>query len=84
MFGKAVLGGVLVATAGSELQDFLDANVQGFEFLANDALRHPPTQFLHQYPHITFLREREGVEIYTLLPIKGPQFTDRWSSSVGG
>jgi hypothetical protein len=46
-----VLGWVLVATAGTQLRDSLDTNVQGLELLPNDALRHAPAQVVHQEPH---------------------------------
>jgi hypothetical protein len=49
--GRAVLGGVLVATAGSQLRYSMDTNVQGFDLLPDDALRHTPTQILHQKLH---------------------------------
>ena len=41
--GRAVFSGVLVATAESELHDSLDTNVQGFELLSDEALRHSPS-----------------------------------------
>ena len=44
----AVLGGVLVAAAGSELHDFLDTNVHGFQLHADDVLRHLLPQALYQ------------------------------------
>ena len=82
--GRAVLGGVLVASAGSQLHDSVDANVKEFEILVVDALRHSPTHFLHQYPQTAVLREREVVGTNALLPIKGPQCTDGGSEFVGG
>jgi hypothetical protein len=35
-----VLGGVLVTVTGVELHDTLDMNVQGFQLLADEILRH--------------------------------------------
>ena len=61
-----VLGGVLVKTAGSLLRYSLDTNVQGFQFLPDDVLRHTPTQVLYQKPRTAVFREREGVETHTL------------------
>jgi len=49
--GRAVLGEVLVATAGTHLCNSLDTNVQGLQLLPDDALRHTPTQVLYQKPH---------------------------------
>jgi len=66
--GWEVLGGVLVATAGTQLRDSLDMNAQGLELLPDDALRHTPAQVLHQKPHTAVLREREGVETQNLTP----------------
>ena len=43
-------------------------NVQGLEFLPDDALRHTPTQVLYQKPHTAVLRGREGVDAHTLPP----------------
>ena len=42
------LGGVLVVTAGSQLHDSLDTNVQGFEIVLDDNLRHASIHILHQ------------------------------------
>jgi hypothetical protein len=53
--GWAVFGGVLVAAAGSQLHDSLDTNVQRFQLLPYDVLRHTPTQVLHQKPHAAIL-----------------------------
>jgi len=44
---RSVLGWVLVATAGTQLYDCLDINVQGFQVLPDDALRHSPAHVLH-------------------------------------
>jgi len=41
--GRAVLFGVLITTAESQLCDYLDTNVQGFDFLSDDALSHVPS-----------------------------------------
>ena len=71
-------------TAGSQLRDPLDTNLQGFELLSDDAHRHTPTQVLYQKPHTAVLRETEGVETHTLPPIDGPQCADRDSEPVGG
>jgi hypothetical protein len=67
---RAVLGGVLIATPGSQLRDSLDTNVQEFELLADETLGHTPAQLLNQEPHTAVLRSREGVENHTFLPIK--------------
>jgi hypothetical protein len=53
--GRAVLGRVLVAAAGSDLYDPLNLNVQGFELLTDDALRHPLAEDLYQQPHTAVL-----------------------------
>jgi hypothetical protein len=49
--GRSVLGGVLVAAAGSKL----NLNVQGFELLTDDTLRHPLAEVLYQQPHTAVL-----------------------------
>jgi len=64
--GRAVLRGVLVATARTQVRDSLDTNVQRLELLSDDDLKHAPTQVLHQKPHTVVLRERYGVEAHTL------------------
>jgi hypothetical protein len=46
--GRAVLGVILFAIAGSQLHDSLDTNVQDFDLLSDDALRLTLTQVLHQ------------------------------------
>ena len=74
----------IIVKPGTQLSDSLDTNVQGFQLLPDDALRHAPTQVLHQQPHTAVLCEGEGVKTHTFLPIKGPQCTDRGSESVGG
>jgi hypothetical protein len=56
----------MVAAVGTQLRDSLDTNVQGFQLLPDDALRHTPTQVLHQKPKTAAFREREGVENHTL------------------
>jgi hypothetical protein len=61
---RTVLRCVLVATAGTQLRDSLDTNVQGLELLPVDAIRHAPAQFFHQDPRTAVLREREGVETH--------------------
>jgi hypothetical protein len=80
--GRAVLGWILVTTAGSDLHDSLYTNVQGFEFLEDDAFRHSPAQILHEFPYTAVIPERESVKSHTLLPIKGLQFTDRGTEPV--
>jgi len=55
--GRVLLGGVLLATAGSQLCSSLDSNIQGFELISDNALRHISTQILHQKPHSAVLRE---------------------------
>jgi hypothetical protein len=79
---KAVLGGALVAAAGSQLRDSVDTNVQEFELLSNDALRHTPTQ-VHHKPHTAVLRESEDMDTHALLPMKGTQRADRGSEPFG-
>jgi hypothetical protein len=44
----AVLGWVLVTTAGTQLHDSLDMNVQCYQLLPNDALWHSPAHVFHQ------------------------------------
>jgi len=68
--------------AGTELCASLDTNVQGFQLLPDDALRHTPTQVLYQKPHTAVLWEREGVEIHTLPSIDEPQCADSSSEPV--
>jgi len=63
---EAIIGEFLVETSRSELRDSLDTNVQGFELLPDDALRHTPAQFLYQTPRTAVLRDRDGVETHTL------------------
>ena len=63
---KAVLVGVLVTTAGSQLRDPLDMNAQGLELLPDDALRHATVQVLQQQPRKAVLRERKSVETHTI------------------
>ena len=55
---------VLVATEGSELHDSLYTNIQGFELLADDVVRHSPSQFLHQYR----TQRSSGSEMWKLTP----------------
>jgi len=73
---------VLVATAGTQLCDTLDTNVQGFKLLPDDSLRHTPTQVLYQKPHTAVLRDCEGVETHIIPPIEGPQCADSGSEPV--
>jgi hypothetical protein len=47
---KAVFGGVLVAAAESQLRDSLDTNVQGFQLLPDDFLRHTMPRFFTRSP----------------------------------
>jgi hypothetical protein len=56
--GRAVLGGVLVAEAGSELHDSLNMNDKGFKLLKDSALRHPLAQIIHQQSQTAILRKR--------------------------
>jgi hypothetical protein len=69
--GRAVLGGVLVAAAGSELHDSLNLNVQRFQLLPDSVLRLPLAKILYQQSHTAILRKRESVETHTLPSIKG-------------
>jgi hypothetical protein len=84
MSGRAVLGGVLVMAAGSELHDPLNLNVQGFQLLTDSALRHPLAQILYQQSHAAILRKRERVETHTLPSVKGTQRADCGSEAVSG
>ena len=61
----AVLGAILVATPGSQLYDFLDTNVQGFELLPDDALRRNPIQVLYQK---STQRSSRSVKVWKLTP----------------
>jgi hypothetical protein len=61
----------------------LNTNIQGFQLLADDALRHTPAQVLQQKTHTAVLWEREGVETHNLPPIEGQQSTDHGLESVG-
>jgi len=70
--------------AGLQLRDSLNTDVQGFQLLSDDTLRHTPNQVLHQKSHTAVLWESEGVETHTIFPIKGPQCTDHGSEPVGG
>jgi hypothetical protein len=81
--GRAILKGVLIATPRTQLSDSLDTNVQGFQLLPDDTLMHASTQVLHQQPHTAVVWEVEGVKTHPFLPIKGPQFSDRGSETVG-
>ena len=80
--GRTVLGRILVAAPGTELQDSLDTNVQKIQLLPDDALRHFFAQILHQQPHATVLRKSEGVKTHTFSSVKGPQRADRGSEAV--
>jgi hypothetical protein len=80
---RAVFRSVLKAAPGSQLHDSLNTNVQGFQLLPDDALRHTPAQVLHQKPHIAVFWEAEGVETYTLPPNEGPQCTDHGLAVAG-
>ena len=73
-----------MAGSGSQLRDSLNTNVQGFQLFSDDALRHTPTQVLHQKSCTAVLWELEGVETHTVFHIKGPQRTDSDSEPVGG
>jgi len=56
----------MFTTAGTQLCNCLDTNVQGLQLLPDDSRRHTPAHVLHQEPHTAVLREREGVETHTL------------------
>jgi hypothetical protein len=49
------LGRFLIAAAGAELRDSLETNVQGFQLLSDDALRHLFFQVLYQQSHAAIL-----------------------------
>ena len=80
---EPVFAWVLVETAGTQLHYSLGMNIKGLQLLPDDALRHSPSQVLHQLPHTTVIRKR-GVESHNLPLIKGPQYTDDGSKTVGG
>ena len=44
--GRAVFSGLLIATSGSKLHYFLVTNVEGFELLVHDDLRHSRTEII--------------------------------------
>jgi len=58
---RAVRGGVLVTTFGSQLHESLDPEAQGFELLSDNAFRRTSIQILYQKLHTAVLRESEGV-----------------------
>jgi hypothetical protein len=60
----------------------MDMNVQGFQLLPNDVLRHSLAQVLHQELHTAVFREPEGVETHTFRPFKGSQCTDCGSKTI--
>ena len=68
-----VLGGFLIATAGSKLLYSLETNVQRFQLLSNDALGLTPSQVLHQESQTELLWERESVENHALFSTRGTQ-----------
>jgi hypothetical protein len=70
--GGTVLGRVLIAAAGAELCDSLDTNVQGFQLLSNDAVRHPLPEILNQQPHAAALWQGARVKTHALPDVKGP------------
>ena len=78
-----VLGEVRIPTAGSQLRDSLNTDVQVFLLLSDYALRHILTQVLHRKSLTAVLWEREDVETHTVLPIEGPQRTGRGSEPFG-
>ena len=81
--GRAVLGGVLVASAGTQLRYSLDTNILGFQLLSDDALRHTPTQVLHRSRAQMSSGSGVGVETHTVLPIEGRQRIDSGSEPFG-
>jgi len=62
---RAVFVWVLVATAGTQLCNSLDTNVQGILLVPDDALRHAPAQVLHQKPHTA---NPGSVKVWKLTP----------------
>jgi hypothetical protein len=78
------VAGRSLAGSGSQLRDSLNTDVQVFQLLSDDILRHTRTQVLHQKSRTAFLWEGEGVETRTVFPFKGPQCSDRGSELVGG
>jgi hypothetical protein len=52
-------------------------NVEELELLPDDALRHNTSEVLNHELHTAVLRERESVEINTLLPINGRLYGSR-------
>ena len=59
---------VRIATARSQLSDSLNTDVQGFQLLPDNALRHTPAEVLDQKPRTAVLREREGVKTQPSFP----------------
>jgi hypothetical protein len=80
--GRAVLGGILIAAAGSDLCNPLNVNIQGFKLLTDDALRHPLAEFLYQKLHTAVIWKPESVKTHTLPLVKGSQGADRGSDTV--
>jgi hypothetical protein len=80
--GREVLGGILVAAAGSELNDPLNLNIQRFQLLTNSFFMHPPAQILYQQSHTAIIRKRESVEIHTFPSVKETQGAEYDSEAV--
>jgi hypothetical protein len=68
--------------SGAELQDSLGTNAQSLQLLLDYVLGHLSAQILVEQTYTTILREREGVKILTLVPIKGSQCADHRSEAV--
>jgi len=83
-WGGAVLSWVLVATAGTQLSDYLETKVHGIQLILYDVLRHAPAMILHQKSRTAVIWEIEGVKAHTFFPIEGQQCSDRSSEFVGG
>ena len=58
----------MVAAVGEQLRDSLDTNVQGFQLLTDDDIRHAPSQVVYQQSQTVALRERDGVVAHTSFP----------------
>jgi hypothetical protein len=81
--GRAVLGVVLVATAGRQLRDFLHMIVQGIYLLQYVALSYTHVKVLHDKPHTIVLCEREIMESQHSVP-RRMSVRDRDTEILGG
>jgi len=73
----------VVATTGTQLLDSMDTNIQGFQLLPHDGLRHNPTKVLYQNPHAAVLRKREGLKFTPSSPSRDRSaLTAAWNPST--